>query len=83
MFDVADINRERGRWLRRNSGSSSVIARQSGGGTVTAEPVGEKLALYKPFWPQPALLPPLVPAVRKRNDASVKAAGGPRRVGLL
>src|SRR5215216_4278222 len=34
-----------------------------------------KLALYKPNKPQPALLPPPVPTVRKCHDASSWAAG--------
>src|SRR5437016_10559570 len=35
----------------------------------------QKLALYKLIKPHPALLPPPVPTVRKRNDASSWAAG--------
>src|SRR5260221_136258 len=32
--------------------------------------------MYKPFWPRAALLPPRVAAVRKRDDATIWAAGG-------
>jgi branched-chain amino acid transport system permease protein len=42
---------------------------------VTPEPTPRKQALYKPFKPRAALLPPRVPAVRKRHDASSWAAG--------
>jgi hypothetical protein len=47
--------------LQGNAGSAAIIARQGRGRTVKREPVLQKLALYKPIKPQPALLPPPVP----------------------
>jgi hypothetical protein len=56
-------------------GFLEIIARQSRVRTVTPEPGARKLALYKPFKARAALLPPRVPAVRKRHDALSWAAG--------
>src|SRR6185295_761112 len=54
---------------------AAIIPRQGGVRSVAPGTAAQKLALYKPIKPQPALLPPPVPTVRKRHDASSWAAG--------